>query len=291
MLNPETGLKLSDFPLNLLLECKLQYLHTIIVKYIFVTQNKKTIMKKFYILIVAGCLSGAAFAQSSLTAITPVAGAPDMVTAPNMLMDGDTAEFTTLGVINTIQGRLSIINTTGASKTVKVRRTVLSAVPGSSNLFCWDLCYSPSTSLSSGSVTIAPGDTTMLFYGDYEPNGFAGTSYIRYKFFNQADTTDAVSITIKFTAGSLSIEDEPVVLANVYPNPASQFINFDYTIGNNNASISIADMTGKIVKNINLPENSTKQVISLDGFMDGIYIYTFYADNKAIATKKFIVRK
>jgi hypothetical protein len=248
-------------------------------------------MKKLYLSILAVCVTGLSFAQNAFTISTPLTATTDLVTPLGTNVTSDTAEFFTADEFSSIIGPLVIINNGGSAKDVKVRRTQLNVVPGSSNFFCWDLCYTSIVSVSGGTVNIAGNDSVFVFYADYDPAGNSGSTYVNYKFFDANDTTQFASVTVKFTAGTVGIEEEAAVIANVYPNPASQFINFDYTLGNHKGSIAISDLTGKIVKNMNLPENSTKQVIGLDGLNDGIYIYTFYSDGKAISTKKFIIKK
>ena len=248
-------------------------------------------MKKVYLLVIIAIYGTLVFSQSAFTIITPVNPTADLVTPTDTDVTSDTAEYFNSSPSSTIVAPLLVINNSGLTIDVKVRRTVLSVVPGSVNFFCWDLCYAPGTSVSGGTVSIAAGDTAFLFYADYNPSGNSGTSYIKYKFYNNVDSTEFASATIKYTSGTVGIEDEEMGVTNVYPNPASQYINFDYSIGSNKSSISIADITGKIVRNINLQENSSKQVIGLDGLTDGIYIYTFYVNGKAISTKKFIIKK
>jgi hypothetical protein len=249
-------------------------------------------MKKLYVAIVLATLTlGTSFAQNTFIISTPLVGNADLVTPAGTDVTGDTAEYFNSGLINLITAPLIIVNPTASSITVKIRRTQLSLISGSSNYFCWDLCYSPATSVSSGTVTIAAGDTATVFYADYDPQGNGGTSYIKYKFFNATDSTQYSSATIKYTSGTIGIEDEEVSLSKVYPNPATDFIIFDYNVGTSDGTITIADLTGKIVKTIVVGAGTNKQTINLDGLTNGVYIYAFHVNGKAIATKKFIIKK
>jgi hypothetical protein len=249
-------------------------------------------MKKLYLgILLATFTLGSSFAQNTFIISTPLVGNADLVTPTGTDVTGDTAEYFNSGLINLITAPLMIINPTGSQISVKIRRTQLSIISGSSNYFCWDLCYSPTTSVSSGTVTIPANDTVHVFYADYDPQGNGGTSYIRYKFFNTVDSTEFSEATVKYTSGTIGIEDEEVVLSKVYPNPASEFICFDYNIGNNEGTLTVADMTGKIVRTMNISANTNKQTINLDGLTSGIYIYAFHVNGKAISTKKFIIKK
>ena len=251
-------------------------------------------MKKFYSVALLALLScGLAFGQNAFIISTPITATADLVTPLGTDVTSDTAVYFNSDATNTLTGSLMVINPSGTAKAVKVRRTQLSVVSGSDNFFCWDLCYTSIVSVSGGTVNIPANDTVFVFYGDYEPNGYVGTTYINYKFYNNADTTQFASATIQYGSGLSGIEDQSVAtISNVYPNPASQYITFDYSLGNStNGSITIADITGKIVRSANLNDNTAKQVINLDGLNDGIYIYTFYSSGKAISTKRFIIKK
>jgi hypothetical protein len=248
-------------------------------------------MKKLYLGILMIAIGGISFGQNAFIIRTPIAPNSDMVTANDIIVTNDTVVYFNADEYADVSGGLfQVINPSGSSMDVKVRRTTLTTIPGAANFFCWDLCFTPPVSVS-GNVTIASGDTAKVFTPDYQPQGSSGTTFVKYKFYNSADTTQYSTLIVKFVSGTVGIEDEELTISNVYPNPANLFINFDYTLGNHRGKITIADMTGKIVRTAILPENSTKQVIGLEGLTEGIYIYTFYGDNKAISAKKFIINK
>lgn len=248
-------------------------------------------MKHIYLFILLTVTAGSTFAQNAYTISTKLVAVADMVTPTNTDVTEDTVEFFNADEYSTIVAPLIVINNSGITKAVKVRRTPLNVVSGSSNFFCWDLCYTPAVSVSGGTVSIPPNDTVFLFYGDYNPNGYSGTSYINYKFFNGSDTTEFASVTVKFTSGTVGVAEEKVAISNVYPNPATTQITFDYVVGQEEGNIVITDLTGKVVRTSILPANSTKHVIDLNGLNDGVYIYSFYSKNKAITTKKFLINK
>lgn len=248
-------------------------------------------MKNIYLFFLLSISAGLTYAQNDYTISTKLVSVADMVTPINTVVTGDTAEFFNADEYSPIFAPLLVINSGVSSASIKVRRTPLSVVAGSINFFCWDLCYAPATNQSVGTITIIPGDTVALFYADYNPNGNIGTSYVNYKFFNDADTTEFSSVTVKYTSGTVGVEEEKVAISNVYPNPASTQITFDYVVGHEEGNIVITDLTGKVVRTSILPAYSTKHVIDLNGLNEGVYIYSFYSKNKAIATKKFIVRK
>lgn len=248
-------------------------------------------MKQIYLFILLVITAGSTFAQGAYTISTKLVAVADMVTPTNTDVTEDTVEFFNADEYTTIFAPLLVINSGTGSDSVKVKRTVLSVVPGTTNFFCWDLCYSAGTSQSIGTVTIAATDTVTVFSADYNPAGNVGTSYINYKFYNDDDTTEFANVIVKFTSGIVGIEEQQAAISNAYPNPASSQITFDYVVGQNEGNIIITDLTGKVVRTSILPANSTKHVVDLNGLTEGIYIYSFYSKNKAIATKKFLINK
>jgi hypothetical protein len=76
---------------------------------------------------------------------------------------------------------------------------------------------------------------------------------------------------------------------NLYPNPAATDITIESSLNNNN-SISILDVTGKLVKTIRFVTNKINfSVADLD---NGIYFYNIYnVDGNVLHSNKFIVAK
>ncbi len=256
-------------------------------------------MKKFYLFAIMSFISAAAFSQT-FTILTPPGGAPGLVTAPGIDVTGDTVvycdDFSDTTII--IQGKLYVVNETGATINTVVRRYEECLVPGSDNYFCWDICWSSTVDIS-GPMPITSGDTVNYFYGDYKPLGQAGASVIRYRFYDDANQSNFSEVYIKFNAGScLAIEDcfvgideEEASLTAAYPNPASEHITFEYNTAGDNGVIVISDLTGKVVKTLNINSNSTKSIVGLEGLNSGIYFYTFHVNNKPVSTRKFIIKK
>src|SRR5688572_6200810 len=199
-------------------------------------------MKKLYLGILSISLGIFVHGQSFIIT-TPSTATANLVTPLNTDVTGDTSIYYNASPVVDLVGKLYVINNTGSNKTIKVRRTILFAETGTVNQFCWGgLCYSPSTNVSTFTEVIAAGDTNKIgFYADYFPNGMAGITYVKYKFYNDNDTTEFSETTIRYASGTTGIEDEEIVLSKVYPNPAQEFISFDYNIGTNDAVITIAD--------------------------------------------------
>ena len=82
-------------------------------------------------------------------------------------------------------------------------------------------------------------------------------------------------------------------ISNVYPNPASTYIQFDYTLidAQANARIIIRNVLGSVVAEHPLRAESNNFTVSTETFVAGVYFYTLSVNNKNLVTKKFLVKK
>jgi hypothetical protein len=182
--------------------------------------------------------------------------------------------------------------------TLKVLRTVYSVDANDQTQFCFGgLCYAHATNLSSLSISVAPGDTI-----DYSENGFhaifdAGvacvTRLVKYRFFNVNNFSDSASVTFRYSCVT-GIDDNKntmPVISNPSPNPAYGYVSFNYSTNtaSEKAKIVIHDMLGKAVKIVDLTEREGSVKINTSDLISGVYFYSYYVDNKTIATKKMII--
>jgi len=254
-------------------------------------------MKKLYILLIS--LSFLPVFAQTFTILTPPGGAPGLVTAPGIDVTGDTViycdDFSDSTII--IQGKLYVVNETGASINTAVQRYEECLINGTENYFCWDICWSSAVSLS-GPMTITAGDTVDYFYGDYKPKGNAGAGVIRYRFFDENNTANFSEVYIKFNAGGcasieecyIGIEEEHASITSAYPNPATDNITFEFDTKGETGIITISDLTGKMVRQTNVNSNTTTSTINVQDLNPGIYFYSFYVNNKNVSTRKFIIK-
>ena len=77
------------------------------------------------------------------------------------------------------------------------------------------------------------------------------------------------------------------MLSNTYPNPASNFVNFDCEM--QNASVAIYNMMGQEV--IRQDVNDSHVSINISDLTDGIYFYSVIVNGEAVKTSKLVVRK
>lgn len=196
---------------------------------------------------------------------------------------------------NVIYSYINVVNTSSSALIVKVIRHNISVISGSNNYFCWGQCFGPLDDTSLISKQILANDTSYEFQGEYEPRMIAGTSVVRYVFYNINNTTDTVSATVNYIAEPLGIDNngnDNNEISNAYPNPANDITTVKYILPKNanSAKLIISDCLGAIVKTQPLSNNSNKTTINLNDLGKGIYFYSIIVDNSMLFTHKLVVK-
>jgi len=129
---------------------------------------------------------------------------------------------------------------------------------------------------SNDLITASSGSTTpqTTFYYDYTDQ----TWYY---------TTSNVMVRMNFDPNLVGIEESKDTQVSIYPNPASEVIN----IHSNkllNATVSVTDLTGKVVKNSTI--SGLNASINTSGLNNGIFFVTI-TDGNSVATEKVVIKK
>jgi len=97
-----------------------------------------------------------------------------------------------------------------------------------------------------------------------------------------AEQNDTLSTHVKST----------FTLSMPYPNPVNNQLIFNYKAPTQTkiASIHLFDLTGKKIEQFPVEGLSGQIKINLENYSNGIYFYTFYADDIALKTGRFIKR-
>lgn len=110
-------------------------------------------------------------------------------------------------------------------------------------------------------------------------------------------TTSVVGESKIGTEDFLKMEDrlftnDKITVSNIYPNPANEYAEIDYSIQGNfiEAKIVIYNMLGSSVNNYDLDKAERKVRISTAEMANGIYFYQLSLDGKKVATKKLLIR-
>lgn len=78
-----------------------------------------------------------------------------------------------------------------------------------------------------------------------------------------------------------------------YPNPAGNYITLAYTLPSSikEATVTIYDIEGKIVKSYTIDHNYTELLIDTERFVNGTYLCQINSDGMKISDTKFIVQR
>jgi hypothetical protein len=83
-----------------------------------------------------------------------------------------------------------------------------------------------------------------------------------------------------------------ITVSNVYPNPASEFAEIDYTVQSSvrDAKVIIYNVLGSPVAEYVLDKSDRKLRINTREMPTSVYFYQLAVDGKKVATKKMLVR-
>lgn len=191
---------------------------------------------------------------------------------------------------------MDIQNNGTAPISVMAKRIVLSEVSGSINYFCWTACYGPNTNVSAASTVIQPGDTTGIFKGYYRPYDNAGSTIIRYVFFDENNPDDSTYYDVEYKAwGGLGGdgEDDDVIINEPYPNPAIDQTIFEFELPNSSGryTLDVYDLLGNHVKELPLNPSEKRVVLNVSDMRPGVYFYAVSLEGNALITRKLIVSR
>jgi len=199
-----------------------------------------------------------------------------------------------------------LTNNTDDSVAFKVQRRFIYLLDEVAHYLCWGLCYpanEDSIFVSSGYVGLNAGQSSSEwdfaghYFSAYEDStiNVIGTSIVEYKFFNVDNEDEFVTVVAKFVTAPDGVIDQIMAdgfVSDIYPNPATNFITFDYELTSHviNANVKIMNLLGSVVKNIEIDKNSTNLRLDISNLTNGVYFYSVIINNEVYKTKKLIVR-
>jgi hypothetical protein len=90
----------------------------------------------------------------------------------------------------------------------------------------------------------------------------------------------------------LYVSDQ-VVVSNIYPNPASDNVSFNYIFYDAQTSVKVVvrNVLGSMVGEYMLSAQERQLTIPVERFIPGVYFYTLWVNNKSVVTKKLIIKR
>lgn len=204
-------------------------------------------------------------------------------------VSGDTVVVTGLDTLDLMAAHFKVTNQGSASIDVKIAKREINIVSGTSNNFCWVVCYPATTDTSTKKETIAPGDTSFASLDcDYYPAGNSGSSLIAYTAFDENNLGDTAIVYVRFNVLGLGIETHNNNNnISLYPNPANLQTTFNYDLNGAEGYVRIFNIVGNEVAKHALKGN--RFILNTENFQSGIYFYSIVIDEKKHKTDRLII--
>ncbi|MFA9220695.1 MAG: T9SS type A sorting domain-containing protein [Sediminibacterium sp.] len=203
-------------------------------------------------------------------------------------------DATTLTGAGEMVAEWPVTNISNVSISLKCSRSVISEVAGTSNYFCWGVCFGETTNVSLIAQTILPSDTNHTFYAHYKPLGNPGQTLITYCFFNTANPTDQACQTVSFCYESicpLGVPEEnfsKLELVGSNPLKGLSFINYQMPQGVTEGQLMITNTQGELVKKSVVKGNSGSILLNAQDYASGVYHFTLMT-SKGMETLRLVV--
>jgi hypothetical protein len=187
-----------------------------------------------------------------------------------------------------------VTNNSSASIPVMVKKVEIYITEGTTNTFCWGLCYPPNIYVSEEAVTIAPGSTNFNdFSGHLAPNGISGYDIVRYVFYNENNPVDSICMSVHFAHFPVAVETaEPTpFLSAAYPNPVTSTFSLDYHLPRNlEGDVILRNLAGVVVLQQSVSDPAGKVTFHIGNLADGVYVYSLVVSGKPARTGKVIIQ-
>ncbi len=186
-------------------------------------------------------------------------------------------------------------NTSGSTQTFTLERKKMEVVAGVGDYLCWGAslvegaCY-PEEIVTPEDPFITPLEVTLendsmgIIWSYHIPNNVSGNNTYRYYVVANGAPVDSVDVNYSYT---LSVQSQKPATVNVFPNPANHVLNVNIEHMSSNSSISIYDITGKVV--LNSPIINGNNQLNVEDLNAGVYFYAIRNNKDIIETKKLLI--
>lgn len=257
-------------------------------------QTSGAMVKTNTLISLAAALAASATLMAQAPVVTLTNAAVQVVNSTTITVNGELAGDMTMGVA------LNAENTSGTARVINVKRYELNVPHGTTNYFCWDLCYAERNAgasplwIGADPIPMAAGATATGFHAYYKPMGHAGTATFRYVWYDMNNTNDSTSVDIVFNATEPAgiAEASAVKGFNAWPNPSTGgSITFSYDLGAGAQGVRLAvyNLLGerKVVKPLGAAQG---QVVLGEGELgSGVWFAVLERNGRALATKRIVV--
>ena len=203
---------------------------------------------------------------------------------------GDTLKVDSLPSVSEMIGSLNVKNISGQDVSVYCDKEIINEMSGTTNTYCWGLCFPPTTFTSPDPILIPAGQISEGFSGHYYPTNIEGITLIKYTF--KIIHGDEAFVFIKFKASYTGVEENKysVSVSAPYPNPANAETHINYNIpSGSKAILQVYNICGKIEKQFAINKNNGMIDINVLDLPSGIYLCSLNVNGRIIRTSRLIV--
>ena len=178
----------------------------------------------------------------------------------------------------------------GGPERIMAQRHVMSAVPGTDNLFCWVVCYGANTNVSPAPLVMNTGDQHFLS-SHYFNYGIAGTTVIRYALYDSLNISDSIAFTIRWHVTPLGMNTEvgDDLIGTIFPDPASDHVKLRLNAWMMDGPIElhVNDLSGRVVLAKKMEQQETE--LDVSELTNGTYFIHVGSDRVCRGVKKLVV--
>lgn len=198
---------------------------------------------------------------------------------------------------------LAIKATSDIDQFVNLKRYEVSVLPGTTNYFCWDLCWLPANVgehpvwYANNAMHLAAGQTYTGGHAYYGAEGVSGTSSFRYVWFSTSDENDSTWVDVVFNAQPVGITENASLVRtfDVFPNPA---VGSDVTLTYDLATaptagmrLSVYNMLGERTLTRTLGAPQGRLTLRTGDLPAGVWFATLESNGRALATRRVVVTR
>lgn len=188
---------------------------------------------------------------------------------------------------------IDVENISDANLSLKASRQLVGIPPqGTSNYFCWDLCYPSNVSVSTGVINLAANAINKTSFSiHYQPNSTIGSAVVKYCVFDENNPADSACVNISYSTESTSILDtRNDYFSEFHPNPSSSmaYLDYDLKLGQV-ANVIVSDMLGSVVFNETTTNKEGTISFDLSNQKSGLYFANIIIDGETKTMKRLVV--
>jgi hypothetical protein len=188
---------------------------------------------------------------------------------------------------------IDVENTSDTDLSLKASRQLVGTAPqGSSNYFCWDLCYPANVSFSSGVLNVEANTTNETSFSiHYQPNATTGSAVVKYCVFDENNIADSACVNISYSTESTSIADlNNDYFSEFHPNPSNSLTSIDYDLKMGQiATIIVSDMLGSVVFNETIYDKEGSLSFDFSNQKSGLYFANIIIEGEVKTMKRLVI--